>query len=155
MMLTGMLTNTGNFRCIRHLFSENSKMYRKKKHAGRPSYTTQVKQVKAPSRKPPFYPTWSQITSSYDTSFVFHIRILLPSANGPFYLDFYDKNIVRVYHFRPHSYMSVQWHYNVDDLLYNHHRHNYHHNITEIHWFRVSNCSGSTSRYKLNVLEAL
>jgi len=26
-MLTGMLTNTGNFRYIRHLFSENPKMY--------------------------------------------------------------------------------------------------------------------------------
>jgi len=51
--------------------------------------------------------------------------------------------------------MPVQWHYNMGQLLCYHRRQNYRHNISESHWFRVSNCSGSTSRYKLNVLGAL
>ena len=98
------------------------------------------------------YPSSYILTAnSYDTSSVFHILIFLPSANGPFCLDFYDEKFVRVYHCHPYSYISVQWHYNMGDLLCYHQRNNYHHNISEIHWFSVSNCSGSTSHHKLIV----
>jgi hypothetical protein len=160
-MLTGMLTNTGNFRYIRHLFSENPKMYRKnmldvhlirlrwsrwRRQAGSRHFT--LHKVELPE-------LYILTANSYDISFVFHIRILLPSANGLFCLEFYNENLVLVYHRHPHSYMSFQWYCNMGDLLCYHHRHNYHHNISESHWFRISNCSESTSRHKLNVLEAV
>jgi len=98
MILTGMLTITGDFRYIRHLFSENPIMCLKKsmldvhltwlrwskwrRQAGSRHFI--LHEVELPQ-------LYILTAISHDKSYIFHIRIFLPPANGLFPFDFTTK----------------------------------------------------------------